>query len=61
MILESEDKALESYRQLMPALKFKGTFLFNYGAELYEMGRYREAALVLGMAKEKFNHINLYL
>lgn len=61
IILEDEERSLRIYKEIFPKLSFKGTFLYNYGAELYETGRYNEAASVLVAAKKYFSHINLYL
>lgn len=61
LVLENEDQAVSLYDQVLPQLSHKGTFLFNYGAELYEMGRYAKALKILEMARGRFTHINLYL
>ncbi|RPE12901.1 hypothetical protein EGT74_04980 [Chitinophaga lutea] len=60
-ILSNEETALKEYQDLYPFLQSRGTFLYNYGAELFEVGRYRECIEVLDKASEQFNHTDLHL
>ena len=55
------DKALLLYEKIFPILRYKGDFLFNYGAELSELGHYEKSIEILEEAKKKFNHIDLYM
>jgi O-antigen polymerase len=57
---ERAEEAFEIYKQVSPTLSNHGAFLFNYGAELSEAGKYAESIAILNEAKKHFNHIDLY-
>lgn len=60
-IRSSEPEALHIYASLSKELNTKGTFLYNYGAELYETRHYEQSIQQLQAARPYFNHIDLYL
>lgn len=60
-VLDNERYALKEYKSIYPALSHRGTFLYNYGAELYETGRYEESLHMLQQAAKYFNHTDLHL
>lgn len=55
------DEAFRQYQVVYPVLSFYGDFLFNYGAELSEAGRYEQSVRILREAQRLFNHIDLHL
>lgn len=61
LILEDENRGLKMYADLYPQLCCRGPFLYNYGAELYEAGRYDSCILLLRQASRSFNHTDLHL
>lgn len=60
-IRSSESEALSIYASLGRDLNKKGSFLYNYGAELYETRHYELSVQQLEAAKSYFNHIDLHL
>ena len=56
-----EELAISRYEDIYPTLAYKGEFLYNYGAELAEANYPAQSIRILEQAKEKFNHLNLYL
>ncbi|WP_167457271.1 O-antigen ligase family protein [Sphingobacterium detergens] len=60
-ILVSEGDALLGYNQAYKPLANNGSFLFNYGSELADLGQYRQASEVLGQAARYGNSVELHL
>jgi len=58
---EKTKEALKTYEQVFSELQDHGEFLFNYGAELSEARMYRKSIFILNIAKQYFNHIDLYI
>lgn len=58
-ILVAEGDAVKKYKVIYPILKGNGSFLFNYGAELSEMGLYQQALPVMKRAAIYGNSIAL--
>lgn len=60
-ILVNETKGLTYYKKAYPLLKHKGEFLFNYGAQLYQMGLYDKSLIMFTEAEHVFSHYNLFI
>lgn len=60
-ILTREGDALREYGKAYPILSNNGSFLFNYGAELADMGQYKTALRILERAKLYGNSVELHM
>ncbi|MBN1115632.1 MAG: O-antigen ligase family protein [Bacteroidales bacterium] len=55
------DEAQVKYAKLYPVMKYSQFFLFNYGAELSVMGKYRESIDVLDETRSKLNDSDYWI
>lgn len=55
------EEMLPRYREVYRCMKNEGLFLYNYGAELYQVGRYRESLEILNECSVLFNDVDLQL
>ncbi|MBA7575788.1 hypothetical protein ES708_17624 [subsurface metagenome] len=54
-------KAVTAYEDLYPILNYNQFFLFNYGAELSVMGKYKKSVELLKEAEPRLNDADLYI
>ena len=52
---------VNDFLEIYDDLRYKGSFLYNYGAILYEQGDYSNSLKILKEAASKFNHVDLQL
>ncbi|NSL88088.1 hypothetical protein ECE50_014670 [Chitinophaga sp. Mgbs1] len=54
-----KEKGLQLYRQTYPSLKHRSAFLYNYGAQLYELGEYDSSIRIFKQAGELMTNTDL--
>lgn len=60
-VLDSKNFSFGLYDDTYPNLKHRGSYLYNYGAELFEAGRYRESISILNECKKIYPSVECYL
>lgn len=60
-IIVNEQTAIKYYNKAYPLLQHKGEFVFNYGAQCFEIGRYEKASLLFDKCVCIFSHYSLFI
>ena len=54
------ERAFQIYNNIYPKLQYSGNFLYNYGAELSILGKYKEGLEILNQCENKINDADFY-